>query len=133
MATSSFFETLESRKAQFWQQCLACAAHHNARRGEHLEWSQDGVEDFFSHWSATNKLGQMRWETIQFWSISERMGSYMKHRRWLIAIYEARLERARGKQRTKSLEQTRAEAQDAEAQSAYDRYFEGQEKEERRK
>ena len=124
MSTSSFFETLESRKAQFWQQCRACAAHHNARYGDHLEWPQDGVEDFFSYWSATNKLGQMRWETIQFWSIGERMGSYMKHRRWLIAIYEARLERARGKQRTKSLEQVRAEAQDAEAQSAYDRFFE---------
>ena len=66
----------------------------------------------------------MRWEMQPYWDISSRMGSYMKHRRWLIAIYEARLERARGKQRTKSLEQTRAEAQDAEAQSAYDRFFE---------
>ena len=69
MATSSFFETLESRKAQFWQKCRACAAHHNARYGDHWEWPQDGVEDFFSHWSATNKQGQMRWETIPFWLI----------------------------------------------------------------
>ena len=126
MATSSFFETLESRKAQFWQKCQACAAHHNARRGEHPEWPKDGVEDFFSYWSATNKLGQMRWETIQFWSISERMGSYIKRRRYLERYWEAKLERARGKQRTKSLEQVRAEAQDTEAQSAYDRFFEEQ-------
>ena len=125
MATSSFFETLESRKAQFWQQCRACAAHHNARYGDHWEWPQDGVEEFFSYWSATNKQGQMRWETLPFWSISSRMGSYMKRRRFLNSYYDARLENARGKQRTKSLEQVRAEAQDAEAQSVYDRYFEG--------
>ena len=125
MATSSFFETLESRKAQFWQQCRACAAHHNARYGDHWEWPQDGVEEFFSYWSATNKLGQMRWETIPFWSISSRMGSYMKRRRFLNSYYDARLENARVKQRQKSLEQVRAEAQDAEAQSVYDRYFEG--------
>ena len=124
MATSSFFETLESRKAQFWQQCLKCAAHHNGLRGDQWDWPQDGVEDFFSHWSATNKQGQMRWETIPFWSISSRMGSYMKRRRFLNSYYDARLENARGKQRTKSLEQVRAEAQDTEAQRAYDRFFE---------
>ena len=133
MSTSSFFETLESRKAQFWQQCRACAAHHNARYGDHLEWPQDGVEDFFSYWSATNKLGQMRWETLPFWSISSRMGSFMKHRRYLINYWKIKEERARGKAQAKSLEQVRAAAQDAEAQSAYDRYFEGQEKEEIKK
>ena len=61
------------------------------------------------------------------------MGSYMKRRRFLNSYYDARLENARGKQRTKSLEQVRAEAQDAEAQSVYDRFFEGQGKEIREK
>ena len=56
MSTSSFFETLESRRAQFWQKCFACAAHHNARRGKIIQWPEDVVEDFFNHWSATNKL-----------------------------------------------------------------------------
>ena len=126
MSTSSFFETLESRKAQFWQQCLACAAHHNARRGDHWEWPQDAVEDFFNWWKAINKQGVMRWETMPFWDLSSRMGSYMRRRRYLNNYYENQLERARGKQRTKSLEQVRAEAQDTEAQSAYDRFFEEQ-------
>ena len=126
MATSSFFETLESRKAQFWQQCLKCAAHHNGLRGDRWDWPQDGVEDFFNYWKAVNKQGQMRWEMQPYWDISSRMGSYMKRRRWLESIYEAHLEKARGKQRTKSLEQVRAEAQDTEAQSAYDRFFEEQ-------
>jgi len=117
MATSSFFETLESRKAKFWQQCCACAARHP-------EWPKDGVEDFFSYWTAVNREGQMRWEAMEFWGLGQRMHSYMKRRRFLNNFYETRLERARGKQRTKSLEQVRAEAQDAEAQSVYDRYFE---------
>jgi len=133
MATSSFFETLESRKAQFWQQCLACAAHHNARYGDHWFWPEDGVEEFFNYWKAVNKQGQMRWEMQPYWDISSRMGSYMRRRRYLERYWEAKLERARGKQRTKSLEQTRAEAQDAEAQSVYDQYFEEQGKEIREK
>ena len=133
MSTSSFFETLESRRAQFWQTCQACAAHHNGLRGDQWDWPLDGVEDFFSYWSATNKQGQMRWETLPFWSISSRMGSYMKRRRWLESIYEAHLEKARGKKRQKSLDQVRADAQDTEAQSAYDRSFEGQGKEIREK
>ena len=126
MSTSSFFETLESRRAQFWKKCQKCAAHHNGLRGDQWDWPEDGVEEFFCYWSATNKQGQMRWETLPFWSISSRMGSYMKRRRWLESIYEAHLEKARGKQRQKSLEQVRAEAQDAEAQSVYDRFFEEQ-------
>ena len=133
MSTSSFSETLESRRAQFWQTCQACAAHHNGLRGDQWDWPLDGVEDFFSYWSATNKLGQMRWETLPFWSISSRMGSFMKHRRYLINYWKIKEERARGKQRTKSLEQVRAEAQDAEAQSVYDRYFEEEGKEEIKK
>ena len=124
MSTSSFFETLESRKAQFWKKCQTCAAHHNARYGDHWFWPEDGVEEFFNYWKAVNKQGQMRWEMQPYWDISSRMGSYMKRRRWLESIYEAHLEKARGKKRTKSLEQVRAEAQNAEAQSAYDRYFE---------
>ena len=75
----------------------------------------------------------MRWETLPFWSISSRMGSFMKHRRYLINYWKIKEERARGKQRTKSLEQVRAEAQDAEAQSVYDRYFEEEGKEEIKK
>ena len=133
MSTSSFFETLESRKAQFWKKCQTCAAHHNARYGDHWFWPEDGVEEFFNYWKAVNKQGQMRWEMQPYWDISSRMGSYMKRRRWLESIYEAHLEKARGKKRQKSLEQVRAEAQDTEAQSAYDRYFEGQEKEEIKK
>ena len=126
MALSSFFETLESRKAKFWQQCCACAARHP-------EWPKDGVEDFFCYWTAANKEGQMRWEAMEFWSTGHRMGSYMKRRRFLNNFYETRLERARGKVQGKSLEQARAAAQDAEAQNAYDQYFEEQGKEERRK
>ena len=126
MSTSSFFETLESRKAQFWQQCQTCAAHHNARRGDRWEWPEDGVEEFFNYWKAVNRQGQMRWEMQPYWDISSRMGSYMRRRRYLERYWEAKLERARGKQRTKSLEQVRAEAQDTEAQSAYDRFFEEQ-------
>lgn len=126
MQFSSFFETLESRKAKFWQQCCACAARHP-------EWPKDGVEDFFLHWTAVNRQGQMRWELQNFWSTGHRMGSYMKHRRYLDQYWNARLERARGKAQAKSLEQTRAEAQDAEAQNAYDQYFEEQENEESRK
>ena len=124
MSTSSFFETLESRKAQFWKKCQTCAAHHNARYGDHWFWPEDGVEEFFNYWKAVNKQGQMRWEMQPYWDISSRMGSYMKRRRWLESIYEAHLEKARGKKRQKSLEQVRAEAQDTEAQSAYDRFFE---------
>ena len=133
MSTSSFFETLESRKAQFWKKCQTCAAHHNARYGDHWFWPEDGVEEFFNYWKAVNKQGQMRWEMQPYWDISSRMGSYMKRRRWLESIYEAHLEKARGKKRQKSLEQVRAEAQDTEAQSAYDRYFEEKEKEEIKK
>ena len=126
MSTSSFFETLESRKAQFWKQCQTCAAHHNARRGDRWDWPEDGVEEFFNYWKAVNKQGQMRWEMQPYWDISSRMGSYMRRRRYLERYWEAKLERARGKQRQKSLEQVRAEAQDTEAQSAYDRFFEEQ-------
>ena len=126
MQFSSFFETLESRKAKFWQQCCACAARHP-------EWPKDGVEDFFMYWTAVNRQGQMRWEALQFWGLGQRMNSFMKRRRYLEQYWDVKLNRARGKAQAKSLEQTRAEAQDAEAQSAYDRYFEGQEKEERRK
>ncbi|MBQ9192073.1 MAG: hypothetical protein IJ142_10845 [Bacteroidaceae bacterium] len=124
---------MESRKAQFWKQCQTCAAHHNARRGDRWDWPEDGVEEFFNYWKAVNKQGQMRWEMQPYWDISSRMGSYMKRRRWLESIYEAHLEKARGKKRQKSLEQVRAEAQDTEAQSAYDRYFEEKEKEEIKK
>ena len=123
MASSSFFETLELRRSRFWQQCTECAAHHNARRGDTWPWPQDGVEDFFSHWSAVDRRGQMRFEKEEFWSISHRMGSYMKRRRYLNAFYEARLENARGRRQGKSLEQRRAEAQDQEAQQVYDRFF----------
>ena len=126
MATSSFFETLESRKAQFWKQCLACAALHT-------EWPQDGVKDFFLWWTQTDSTGKMAFELEKKWGIGHRMNSYMKRRRFLNSYYDARLENARGKQRTKSLEQVRAEAQDAEAQSVYDRFFEGQGKEIREK
>ena len=133
MSTSSFFETLESRKAQFWKKCQTCAAHHNARYGDHWFWPEDGVEEFFNYWKAVNKQGQMRWEMQPYWDISSRMGSYMRRRRYLERYWEAKLERARGKQRTKSLEQVRAEAQDAEAQSVYDRYFEEKGKEIREK
>ena len=128
MSSSSFFETLELRKRKFWQQCTECATHHNARlrRGVECEWPQDGVEDFFSHWSAVDRRGQMRFEKEEFWSISQRMGSYMKRRRWLESIYEAHLERARGRRQGKSLEQRRAEAQDQKAQQVYDRFFESE-------
>ena len=125
MPSSSFFDDLKLRRNKFWQQCIECAAHHNERRGVVWEWPQDGVEDFFSHWSAMNRQGQMRWETIPFWSIGERMGSFMKRRRYLNAYYDAKLENARNPRgRSKSLEQVRAEAQDAEAQSAYDKLYE---------
>lgn len=130
MATSSFSEKLELRRSKFWQQCTECAAHHNARlgRGVEWEWPMDGVEDFFQYWSATNKKGLMRWETLTFKSIGQRMSSYMKRRRYLHAFYNAKLENARNpRQRGKSLEQRRAEAQDEEAQSVYDRFFEEQE------
>ena len=50
----------------------------------------------------------MRWEIQSYWDISSRMGSYMRRRRYLERYWEAKLERARGKQRTKSLEQVRA-------------------------
>ena len=123
---SSFFETLESRKAQFWKQCLACAAHHN-------EWPQDGVKDFFLWWTQTDTTGRMSFELEKKWGIGHRMNSYMKRRQHLEAYWDAKLERARGKQRQKSLEQVRAEAQDTEAQSAYDRYFEEEGKEEIKK
>ena len=126
MAISSFFENLESRKAKFWQQCCACAARHP-------EWPKDGVEDFFCYWTAVNSEGQMRWEAMEFWSTGHRMGSYMKRRRYLEQYWDVKLDRARGKAQAKSLEQTRAEAQDAEAQSAYDQYFEEQENEKNRK
>ena len=124
--TTSSFENLESRKAKFWQQCCACAARHP-------EWPKDGVEDFFCYWTAVNAQGRMRWELQNFWSTGHRMGSFMKHRSYLDKYWEVKLNRARGKAQAKSLEQARAEAQDAEAQSAYDRYFEGQEKEEIKK
>ena len=101
MGTSSFFETLESRKAQFWQECQACATHHNSLRGDQWFWPEDGVEDFFEHWAATNKQGQMRWEAQDSWSIAHRMGSYMKRRRRLNSYYEAQLEKARGKHSAK--------------------------------
>ena len=125
MQTSSFFENIESRKAKFWQQCCACAARHNARYGDRWEWPKDGVEDFFMYWTAVNRQGQMRWEALQFWGLGQRMNSFMKRRRYLEQYWDVKLERARGKAQAKSLEQTRAAAQDAEAQSAYDRYFEG--------
>ena len=126
MAFQSFHDDLELRRSKFWQQCCACAARHP-------EWPKDGVEDFFLYWTAVNRQGQMRWEALQFWGLGQRMNSFMKRRRFLNLFYETRLNRARGKAQAKSLEQARAEAQDAEAQSAYDRYFEGQEKEEIKK
>ena len=121
---ANFSKEFELRRSKFWQECQECAAHHNARRGVLYEWPMDGVEDFFSHWSAANKQEVMRWEKIEFWSIGERMGSFMKHRRYLDRYWDAKLERARGTRRSKSLEQVRAEAQDAEAQSAYDKLYE---------
>ena len=71
-----------------------------------------------------NRKWLMRWELLPFWSISQRMGNSMKRRRYLESYFEARLERARGQQqRSKSLEQVRAEAQEAEAQNTYDKFF----------
>ena len=120
MAASVFFENLEERKAKFWQQCLRCAAHHQ-------EWPRDGVQDFFLHWSAINRIGQMKWETLPFWSTGHRMGSYMKHRRYLESYYAAKLENVRNPgRRGKTTAQLRAEEMEREAQNAYDRYFEEQ-------
>ena len=117
----SFFSNLKERKENFWKQCLECAARHP-------EWPYDGVKDFFSHWTAINRMGQMRWETLQFWGLGERMASFMKRRRHLESYWEIKLERARGKKfYEKTTTQLRAEAMEQEAQNAYDKYFEEQE------
>ena len=70
----------------------------------------------------------MRWETLQFWGLGERMASFMKRRRHLESYWEIKLERARGKKfYEKTTTQLRAEAMEQEAQNAYDKYFEEQE------
>ena len=117
----SVFDDIEKRKAKFWQQCLECEAHHP-------EWPHEAWRDFFLLWSEENECGLMRWETLPFFGLGHRMGSYMKRRRYLESYYGAKLERVRGKKAAeKTTTQLRAEAMEQEAQNAYDKYFEEQE------
>ena len=83
--------------------------------------------DFFNYWTAINKIGQMKWGTLPFWGLGQRMSSYMKHRRYLESYYAAKLENVRNSgRRGKTTAQLRAEEMEREAQNAYDRYFEEQ-------
>ena len=127
---ANFSKDFKERKEKFWIECQECAARHNGQiKPEHSHiWDEDAVSDFFLHYAAANKKGQMRWELEEFWDIRWRMVAYMKRRRYLVSYWDIKLERARGKKAAeKTTTQLRAEAMEQEAQNAYDKFFEEQE------
>ena len=124
MASVDFFKTLDDRKRRLWEEVCRSAARHP-------EWPRDALEDFFLFWTENGRDGIMKFERLRDFSVGHRMGSYMKRRKWLTAVYTARLERAQGQKSKGALDARRAAVMDAEAQRLYDSYFASQERAEK--